>query len=842
MANKEFIARNGLIVGSNVFVVNASTNTVSAVGTINASAIQVNGTTIPSGATSNLVFDTVNTAFNVANAAFGSANNVAPQVAPAFNTANDAYTVANASYTFANGVATNTTAAFTLANGVFSNAAAGFGFANGVATNTTAAFEHSNLTYAAVNSAFGVINAAYTQSNSEVTRLSAAYVVANAAYGNANNLAVSANAYSGAMANSVNSYTSLTYVKLTAGQQTITGDLNVTGNLTFLGNSTVVSSGQLSVGDSLIYLASNNYSGTDLVDIGFIANYGNTTGANVHTGLVRDATDKQYYLFSGYDAEPANNTFVPGGNNMVNAVLVADLNTSNLTLGSANAILWITASYDKANSANILAYNTGIGANNYAGAMANSANAYATATYATQSSVSTGLTSANNYAGDMANSANAVAATKVASVTGTAGQIFSSGGTTPTINLISTGVTATTYGGATQIPVIAVDAYGRLTSASNVAVSGMDYPYVNTSTAAANNWANTKVAAVTSNGSGRLWANTVTDAGGTETVYLDLATSGVTAQAYTGGISAITVDAYGRVTAATGSAGYVTSSGVTSVAAGTGLSGGTITSTGTISMPNVGPGAGSYSSGISAITLDAQGRVTAITGSAGYLTGITSGQVTTALGYTPYNSTNPSGYITSSALTPYAPLAGATFTGLIIGAVPSTSGVGGGNDTGSMSIRGDGTRSAHVSFHRTGAYAINMGLDTDNVFRIGGWSDGGSSFRMQLSAPGGTHTFNGTVAATIFNSTSDINKKENIQPILGAIESINKINGYTFNWKYNGNESIGVIAQEVEKILPCLVDNNEEGKSVNYNGLVAMLIEVVKQQQKDINELKNKIK
>ena len=89
-------------------------------------------------------------------------------------------------------------------------------------------------------------------------------------------------------------------------------------------------------------------------------------------------------------------------------------------------------------------------------------------------------------------------------------------------------------------------------------------------------------------------------------------------------------------------------SGVTSVAAGTGLSGGTITTTGTISMPNIGPGAGSYSSGISALTLDAQGRVTAITGSAGYLTGITSGQVTTALGYTPYNATNPSGYITSS--------------------------------------------------------------------------------------------------------------------------------------------------------------------------------------------------
>jgi len=49
----------------------------------------------------------------------------------------------------------------------------------------------------------------------------------------------------------------------------------------------------------------------------------------------------------------------------------------------------------------------------------------------------------------------------------------------------------------------------------------------------------------------------------------------------------------------------------------------------------------------------------------GFLTGITSAQVTAALGFTPYNATNPSGYITSSSLTPYALLAGATFTGAV---------------------------------------------------------------------------------------------------------------------------------------------------------------------------------
>lgn len=51
-----------------------------------------------------------------------------------------------------------------------------------------------------------------------------------------------------------------------------------------------------------------------------------------------------------------------------------------------------------------------------------------------------------------------------------------------------------------------------------------------------------------------------------------------------------------------------------------------------------------------------------LTNPSGYITGITSGMVTTALGFTPYNATNPSGYITSSALTPYAPLSNPTFT------------------------------------------------------------------------------------------------------------------------------------------------------------------------------------
>jgi hypothetical protein len=68
-----------------------------------------------------------------------------------------------------------------------------------------------------------------------------------------------------------------------------------------------------------------------------------------------------------------------------------------------------------------------------------------------------------------------------------------------------------------------------------------------------------------------------------------------------------------------------------------------------------------------------------------------------------------------------------------------------------------------------------------------------------------------------------------------------QLNGIEFDWKENQKPSIGVIAQEVEKVFPSLV-KTAENKSVNYNGLVGVLIEAVKEQQKQIEELKDLVK
>lgn len=96
----------------------------------------------------------------------------------------------------------------------------------------------------------------------------------------------------------------------------------------------------------------------------------------------------------------------------------------------------------------------------------------------------------------------------------------------------------------------------------------------------------------------------------------------------------------------------------------------------------------------------------------------------------------------------------------------------------------------------------------------------------------------GIITATDFNSSSDINLKRNIQVIENPIDKLFEINGVTFNWIENEKASVGVIAQDVERVLPQLVKDMGAHKVVNYNGLIGLLVECIKHQQKQIDELK----
>ena len=100
----------------------------------------------------------------------------------------------------------------------------------------------------------------------------------------------------------------------------------------------------------------------------------------------------------------------------------------------------------------------------------------------------------------------------------------------------------------------------------------------------------------------------------------------------------------------------------------------------------------------------------------------------------------------------------------------------------------------------------------------------------------------GSLSSTDFNSTSDINLKKDIEIITNANEILNQINGVNFTWVKSNKPSIGIIAQEIEKVLPQLVtERTDTGtKSVNYNGLIGVLIEAVKELSQRVEELERK--
>jgi hypothetical protein len=98
--------------------------------------------------------------------------------------------------------------------------------------------------------------------------------------------------------------------------------------------------------------------------------------------------------------------------------------------------------------------------------------------------------------------------------------------------------------------------------------------------------------------------------------------------------------------------------------------------------------------------------------------------------------------------------------------------------------------------------------------------------------------------ANAWNTLSDKTLKTNLNKISNAVDKVTRISGYYFNWE-NGRDTgrhVGVIAQEVHKVLPEIISVDSKGlKSLDYGKLTPLLIEAIKEQQKIINELKAKV-
>ena len=103
----------------------------------------------------------------------------------------------------------------------------------------------------------------------------------------------------------------------------------------------------------------------------------------------------------------------------------------------------------------------------------------------------------------------------------------------------------------------------------------------------------------------------------------------------------------------------------------------------------------------------------------------------------------------------------------------------------------------------------------------------------------------GNVKANAYLNNSDIRYKESIEPLQNSLEKLLQLQGVNYYFKkefqYDGNDKkqVGFIAQEVEKIIPELIHTNNEGyKAIEYSKLTALLTEAIKEQQKQIEQLK----
>lgn len=133
--------------------------------------------------------------------------------------------------------------------------------------------------------------------------------------------------------------------------------------------------------------------------------------------------------------------------------------------------------------------------------------------------------------------------------------------------------------------------------------------------------------------------------------------------------------------------------------------------------------------------------------------------------------------------------------------------------------------------------AANSAVETGLIVKYGnvgiGTDSPSSSNKLEV---------NGVVSASAYYYTSDIRLKNNISPIKNSLSKILKLEGIKYNLNNVEGEKLGFSAQELQKVFPELVKEGDDGYlSIDGTGLIAPLVEAIKEQQKEIDELKKKI-
>jgi hypothetical protein len=114
----------------------------------------------------------------------------------------------------------------------------------------------------------------------------------------------------------------------------------------------------------------------------------------------------------------------------------------------------------------------------------------------------------------------------------------------------------------------------------------------------------------------------------------------------------------------------------------------------------------------------------------------------------------------------------------------------------------------------------------------------GPGARRMTITNNGAIEFTGIVTAPAFIPTSSLAFKTNVQTYENALDTVNRLRGVRFDWKETGEPSVGLIAEEVDRVIPEVVSHDGgAAKGVNYAALVGVLVEAVKEQQTEMDSL-----
>ena len=331
-------------------------------------------------------YDKANTADVKAQAAFDKANTGVSSSVDQY--ARDTANTASANTIYTQGVDVTQNTAISVIQGVDLTQNTNIGIIQGV-----------DLTQ---NAAISVIQGVDLTQNTSISVIQGVDLTQNTRITSVENLVTSSYAHANAAFNQAN--VGATFVNTggtVSGNVTFTKDVSVTGNLYVLGNTVSVNTTSFSVQDSLIVLGVGNYD-TDLLDIGFAGHYND--GTNAHAGFIRDASQKEFYIFQGYTPElSASNNVDINDPSFSKANLNAQVFKGNL-IGSTAVVNGIelynytTSGFAKANTVGTLAQASFDAANT---AAANTV--YGQGVNDTQN---TNITSVNTFAGSAYDKAN----------------------------------------------------------------------------------------------------------------------------------------------------------------------------------------------------------------------------------------------------------------------------------------------------------------------------------------------------------------------------------------------------------------------------------------------------